>query len=91
MTAETEDTNTDTDNVIQLRPHADTEKILHQKWKSSLDGGFAAVPSVLIHSLQGLRIRAPELAVLVCLIDLWWLPADMPWPSKAKIAERLGV
>lgn len=80
--------------VVQLadrRAKPETDKVLRQKWKSSLDGGFTVVPSVLLQTLPGLGIRASELAVLVCLIDFWWKPEDMPWPSKAKLAGLLGV
>jgi predicted transcriptional regulator len=81
-------------NIIQLTPRlpkAEVEKILRQKWKSSLDGGFTVIPSVLLRTLPSLGIQASELAVLVILIDLWWKPNDMPWPSKAKLAKLLGV
>lgn len=88
------DEDDDDNNIIQLAPRlpkAEVEKILRQKWKGSLDTGFAVVPSVLIRSLPSLGIQASELAVLVILIDLWWKPGDMPWPSKAKLAKLLGV
>lgn len=90
MTEEDDDDN----NIIQLTPRlpkAEVEKILRQKWKTSLDTGFTVVPSVLLRSLPSLGIEANELAVLVILIDLWWKPGDMPWPSKAKLAKLLGV
>ena len=80
--------------VIRLsdrRGKPETDKVLRQKWKSSLDGGFTVVPSVLLQTLPALGIRASELAVLVCLIDAWWKPDDMPWPSKARLAGLLGV
>ena len=80
--------------VIRLadrRAKPETDKVLRQKWKSILDGGFTVVPSFLLQTLPGLGIRASELAVLVCLIDFWWKPEDMPWPSKAKLAGLLGV
>lgn len=82
------------DKVVRLadrRAKPPTEKVLRQKWKTSLDGGFTVVPSVLLHSLPGLGIGATDLAVLTCLIDAWWKPGDMPWPSKAKLAAMLGV
>ena len=37
------------------------------------------------------RIGPNELAVLIHLIDHWWQPDAMPWPSKKTLAERLGV
>ncbi len=73
------------------KPKAEADKILRQKWGSVLDDGFTVVPSVLIHSLTAMKLGATELAILVALIDLWWSPADMPWPSKSKLAKRLGI
>ena len=84
----------DDTNIIQLTPRmpkAQVDKILRQKWKTSLDGGFTVVPSVMLRTLPSLGVQASELAVLVILIDLWWKPGDMPWPSKAKLAKLLGV
>jgi DNA-binding transcriptional ArsR family regulator len=69
----------------------DSEKVLRQKWGSSLDTGWTVIPSVLIRGLPRLHIGAGELAVLICLIDYWWAPDDPPWPSKKALAERLGV
>ncbi len=82
------------EKVVHLsdhRPKPETEKVLRQKWKSSLDGGYTVVPSVLLRHLPSLGVRAAELAVLIVLIDFWWKPADMPWPAKSKLAQLLGV
>ena len=75
--------------VLPAKP--DSEKVLRQKWRSSLDTGWTVVPSVLIRGLPRLHIGAGELAVLISLIDYWWSPDDPPWPSKKALAERLGV
>jgi DNA-binding transcriptional regulator YhcF (GntR family) len=86
--------NTDTpEEVSEPVPPAkpDTEKVLRQKWRSSLDTGWTVIPSALIRGLPRLHIRAGELAVLISLIDYWWAPDDPPWPSKKALAERLGV
>jgi DNA-binding transcriptional ArsR family regulator len=80
--------------VIQLaehRPKVETAKVLRLKWKTSLSAGWSVFPSALVRGLPRLHIGAPELAVLICLIDYWWLPDDLPWPSKKALAERLGV
>lgn len=69
----------------------DSEKVLRQKWRSSLDTGWTVIPSALIRGLPRLHIGAGELAVLISLIDYWWAPDDPPWPSKKALAERLGV
>lgn len=65
---------------------------LTEKWgKETMAAGFTVVPSVLLRSQRRLGINTNELAVLVHLIEHWWKPGIMPWPSKRKIAERLDV
>ena len=86
--------NTDTpEEVGKPVPPAkpDSEKVLRQKWRGSLDTGWTVIPSALIRGLPRLHIGAGELAVLISLIDYWWAPDDPPWPSKKALAERLGV
>lgn len=80
--------------VVQLvprRPPPDTEKVLKAKWRTSLKAGWTVIPSALIRGLPRLHVDASGLAVLICLIDYWWAPDDLPWPSKKALAERLGV
>jgi len=69
----------------------ESEKVLRKKWRTSLDAGWTVIPSALIRGLPKLHIGAGELAVLIVLIDIWWAPDNMPWPSKKLMAERLGV
>lgn len=78
--------------VAPEKPVPNDESTLAKKWgKTTIGLGYAVVPSILMRSQARLKIGATELAVLVHLIDHWWKPADMPWPSKQLIAERLGV
>lgn len=72
-------------------PKPETDKVLRAKWRSSLDMGFTVLPSSLIRGLPRLYIDATQFAVLICLIDYWWRPLDLPWPSKKALAERLSV
>jgi predicted transcriptional regulator len=70
----------------------DDKNSLNAKWgKQTMDVGFTVLPSVLLRSQARLKIKCNELAVLVHLIEHWWKPGSMPWPSKKTIAERLGV
>jgi len=78
-------------SLADRRPRPETEKVLRAKWRTSLDAGWTVLPSSLIQGLPRLHIDANGLAVLVCLIDYWWAPGDLPWPSKKTIAERLNV
>jgi len=73
------------------RPKVENQKVLKAKWRTSLDAGWTVVPSVLLRGLPRLHVDAIGLAVLICLIDYWWAPEDLPWPSKKALAERLDV
>ncbi len=69
-----------------------TETLLTQKWGSSvIDAGYTVVPSVILRAQRRLHLNANQLAVLLHLLDFWWQPKDMPWPTKKTIAERMGV
>ena len=73
------------------RPKVENQKVLKAKWRTSLDAGWTVVPSALLRGLPRLHIDANGLAVLICLIDYWWAPGDLPWPSKKALADRLDV
>ncbi len=78
--------------VTQRKPKTEDRKRLTDKWGAeTMKAGFTVVPGVLLRCQARLHIGAMELAVLVHLLEHWWNPHDMPWPSKKKIAERLNV
>lgn len=82
-----------TSNVVALRPPKKESKSgLEKRWsKEVLEPGFTFVPSVILRAQARLHIDATELAVLLHLIDHWWEDDTMPFPSKKRLAERLGV
>ncbi|QLL41038.1 helix-turn-helix domain-containing protein [Sulfitobacter pontiacus] len=68
------------------------DRTLVRKWgKATMDLGYTVIPSALLRGQARLGIGPNELAVLLHLLDHWWRPEDMPWPSKKTIAERLGI
>ncbi len=68
------------------------QRALTKKWGAKVIARkYAVIPSVLLQGQARLSINPTDLAVLVHLIEHWWKPDDMPWPSKRRIAERLGV
>jgi predicted transcriptional regulator len=68
------------------------DKILVKKWgKEAIDVGYTVLPKALLQGQARLKINATDLAVLIHLIEHWWRPDEMPWPKKARIAERLAV
>lgn len=91
MEAQTDRTAVDTEKG-GAQSAQDDKNSLNTKWgKQTMDEGFTVLPSVLLRSQARLKIKCNELAVLVHLIEHWWKPGTMPWPSKKTIAERLGV
>lgn len=87
-----------TTNVFSLKSlkpaggAVENPKILNQKWgKETMAANYAVIPSALLRGQARLGINATELAILIHLIDHWWKPDEMPWPSKKTLAERLRV
>ena len=56
----------------------DSEKVLRQKWRSSLDTGWTVIPSALIRGLPRLHIGAGELAVLTVSVTLYETEGGRP-------------
>jgi predicted transcriptional regulator len=91
MQAQPEDTKVEPDAAGQ-KVGTDDKNTLNTKWgKQTMAVGFTVLPSVLLRSQARLKIKCNELAVLVHLIEHWWTPGTMPWPSKKTLGERLGV
>lgn len=86
----------DDKKVVALRPAAAPEapegKSFERRWtKRVLAPGFTLIPSALLRALVRLQIGPIELSVLLQMIDHWWENNDMPFPSKRRLAERIGV
>ncbi len=82
--------------VVQLHgktlEQATNKKVLEERWtKGVLEPGFVFIPSVLLRAQKRLHIDSVELAVLLHLIDHWWDNDDMPFPSKKRLGDRIGV
>lgn len=69
-----------------------SKSAMEDRWgKNVIKAGYTVVPSIILRAQSRLHINAIELAVLLHLLDHWWDNAEMPFPSKKRIAERLGV
>lgn len=78
--------------LLPQKAKAEDRKRLSEKWgQETMEAGFTVIPSILLRCQARLRFGAMELAVLVHLLEHWWNPEDMPWPSKKTIADRLDV
>lgn len=82
-------------NVIQMpaRPAASVAKMSERKWgREVMDvRRFCIFPSLLLHAQARLKMTPTHLAIVLHLVDFWWEADRKPWPSKAKLAERLGL
>jgi hypothetical protein len=69
---------------------AHTNYIIRERWSSSIDDGFTAIPNVLLKHQQDLEITCNELCVLIHVIMFWWDADQGPYPSAGTIAKRMG-
>jgi predicted transcriptional regulator len=87
----------ETEKVIALdgrraKQAPEDARTLSQKWgKDTMAANYTVIPCALLRGQARLHIGPSELAVLIHLIDHWWRPDAMPWPSKQTLADRLGV
>ena len=78
--------------VIPLRRARETGRASEKKWgKDVIALGFCIVPSLLLRAQNRLGLNPTQLAVLMQIGDFWWERERKPYPSKAVLAERLGL
>jgi len=81
---------TNTAKVVQLRPKAERES--EKKWgRAVMDLGYSMIPSLIFRAQARLGLNPVQLALLLHLADYWWHRAQMPYPSKAALAERMSL
>jgi predicted transcriptional regulator len=81
----------DADDVLLAAP-AVSKSAMEERWgKNVIKAGYTYLPSIILRAQARLHINAVELAVLIHLLDHWWDNAEMPFPSKKRIADRLAV
>lgn len=81
---------TNTDNVVQLHPKAALES--DKKWGTAVMRlGYSMVPSLIFWAQARLGLSPVQLALLLHLADFWWHRDQMPFPSKAELAERMSL
>lgn len=79
------------DNVVQLHPKDDVLES-DKKWGPAvMKLGYTMVPSLIFKAQARLNLSPIQLALLLHLADFWWRRDQMPFPSKAELAERMGV
>lgn len=81
-----------TSKVVHLPVTKKADRTSEKKWGNAVLGqGFSIVPSLLLKAQRRLKLKPIELAILMHLADFWWEPDRKPYPSKERLAERLGV
>lgn len=53
--------------------------------------GFVMVPNILISYQRRLGLSSQQLNTVLVLLSYWWDRDRLPFPSKALIANRMGV
>ena len=77
---------------VPLHRNKETGRASEKKWgRGVMALGFSIVPSLLLRAQQRLGLNPTQLATLVQLCDFWWDSERKPYPSKATLAERLGL
>lgn len=77
--------------VVSLFP-APEKKESEKKWgKAVMSHGYCIFPSLLLQAQSRLAVSAQEMMVLLQLAEHWWRSDSKVFPSKAVIAERVGL
>jgi len=65
---------------------------LEKKWgDGSLSFGWTALPISLLLNQRKLGLSPLGLNVLLHVLSQWWQKENLPYPSQASIAEKVGV
>lgn len=63
-----------------------------KKWTPELmQAGWMLIPSVLLERQHTLGLDAVDINIILHLVSFWWDDSNLPYPSKRKIAERMGI
>jgi predicted transcriptional regulator len=67
-------------------------KTNEKKWsKTLMDAGWTAFPSIILEKQAALGLSALDINIILHLSTYWWDADNKPHPTKATIAEALGV
>lgn len=82
-----DDTQADTDPATPLKAGR-----FEAIWGKPVAGhGYAAIPSVLIRAQGRLGLSPLQFCIVSQLLEYWWEPQRIPFPSKRQLAARIGV
>lgn len=81
----------DKSNVVPLK-RSPEQRQSEKKWGTAvMKLGYCILPSVLLQAQARLLINAQQMIVLLQLIEHWWTADGKVYPSKDKLAERIGL
>ncbi|AKH42529.1 AraC-like DNA-binding protein [Altererythrobacter atlanticus] len=79
-------------NLLAMAGKPDTRKASEKKFgKPVMDVGFCITPSMLMKAQARIGLNPVQFNIVMQLLDQWWAAERRPWPSKATIAERMGM
>jgi predicted transcriptional regulator len=68
------------------------ERESEKKWgRAVLKLGYSMIPSLIFRAQARLGLSSTQLVLLLHLADYWWHRDHVPFPSKASLAERMGL
>jgi predicted transcriptional regulator len=68
------------------------KKESEKKWgKAVMDLGYCIFPAILLQAQSRLLVSPQEMIILLQLAEHWWKAENKVFPSKATIAERVGL
>jgi predicted transcriptional regulator len=79
---------------MRVQKIKDTERLRRneEKWSPVLmDAGWTVLPSIILEKQHALGLDAVDVNILLQLARHWWFSDNPPHPSKATIAECIGV
>jgi predicted transcriptional regulator len=83
---------TNTAQVLTLHTPKETQHQSEKKWGKAVIGyGFSILPVLLFRAQARLGLDSNQMLVLLHLADHWWYQDNLPYPSKATLAGRMGL
>lgn len=68
------------------------EDAIAKKWgKPIKNAGWTAIPNILVYRQRSLGLTPIDLNILLHLMTYWWQDDKKPHPSKATLAQAIGV
>lgn len=86
-TAKTEAKPSKAKNGRSAEERQNAKKWTPEVWAS----GWTGVPTVLLERQATLKLTPQELNVLLQLLKHWWVADQNPFPSRAALAESIGL